>query len=263
MDRPDGAVMTAPGDDGAPADPAGTDRQTRAAVRDGWHEFGAGFAVIAPAAISVMPIGLLYGALAVQKGLSIPEVALASALIFAGSAQFVGLELWTTPASWLLLGLAALTINLRHIMMGASLGRHLGDFSLTQKVTGMALLADETWALAERRARTHVLSPAYYWGLGLPLYLSWVLFSVAGAFAGALIGDPARYGLDFAFAALFIALLVGFWTGPRTGLVITASAVAALAVKGAVGGAWYVIAGGAAGMLAAAILPNRASGDAA
>lgn len=231
-------------------------------VASAWREFLAGASMGAPAAISVVPIGLLYGALATQKGLSPLEIALACALIFAGSAQFVALELWTTPASWVVLGFAALTINLRHIMMGASLGRRLRRFSLLQKLTGMWQLSDESWAMAERRARLAPLTPACFWGVSLVIYLSWLLFSVAGAMLGALMDDPARYGFDFAFAALFTGLIVGFWRGSRTGAVIAASAVAALAVKSVAGGAWFVVAGGLAGMLVAAALPAEGTADA-
>lgn len=77
---------------------------------------------------------------------------------------------------------------------------------------------------------------------------------MAGALLGTLVEDPATIGFDFAFNALFIALVVGFWKGARTGPVIAASAAVAIAAKPLLGGAWYVVAGGIAGMLVAAAI---------
>src|SRR5512141_1230959 len=76
---------------------------------------------IAPALVACIPIGLLYGALAAAKGLSVAETALMSAFVFAGGAQFAAVEIWRTPAPILVLAFSTLLINLRHVLMGASL----------------------------------------------------------------------------------------------------------------------------------------------
>lgn len=217
-------------------------------------ELRAGLLAVAPVAIAVVPIGLVYGAIAVQKGLSPLEVVLTSLLVFAGSAQFVALEFWRDPVPWLALTLTALTINLRHIMMGASISRHLGRSRGFSRYGWMFWLTDEAWALCERRALQRPLTPAFFAGVGLTLYVDWNATSLVGALLGRLIEDPAVYGFDFAFSALFIALVVGFWRGVRTAPVIAASAIVAMLTKPALGGAWYVIAGGIAGMLVAVVV---------
>jgi predicted branched-subunit amino acid permease len=66
------------------------------------------------------------------------------------------------------------------------------------------------------------------------------------------MGDPARYGFDFAFTAIFIGLVAGFWKGRSSLAVVAASAVTAIVVERVVPGAWYVLAGALAGMIAAA-----------
>lgn len=219
-----------------------------------WQEFQQGTIAVLPAAVAVVPFGLLLGALAAQKGLSPLEVGLMSSLVFAGSAQMVAVDVWRDPAPWVLLGLAALTINLRHLMMGASLSLHLGGFRPWQRILGVAFLADEIWALAERRAAMGQLHPAYYAGLGFLLYANFVCSSVAGAILGPAIEDPAAWGFDFAFTAIFIGLIIAFWRGPGTAVVIAASAIAAVLTQTCFGGVWHVLAGGAAGMAAAAAL---------
>jgi 4-azaleucine resistance transporter AzlC len=213
-----------------------------------------GMRAILPLLLAAAPIGFVFGAVAAGNGLSPTETLLMSALVFAGGSQFIAMDLWTHPASWAALGFAALLVNLRHILMGASLERSLQQFRPLQKLPALLVMADENWAIAEARARRIVLTPAFYLGLSLPFYLGWIAASLAGALFGALIGDVAVYGLDFAFPAVFIVLLMGFWKGRETGLVLAASAMAALVVHKLVPGAWYIAAGALAG-LAAAFIP--------
>lgn len=220
-------------------------------------DFLAGLMAIAPAVVAAAPFGLLLGALGAEKGLSPLEVGLMSGLMFAGGAQFVTLDLWTTPAAWASLGLAALLVNLRHVLMGASLNRSMGAFSPAAKVLALLLLADEIWALAERRAATHRLTPAHYAGLAAIMYVNWVFFTVLGAALGAALGDPTEYGFDFAFTAIFIGLIAGFRRAPGFAVVIAASAVAAVAVRALLPGPVSIAAGAAAGVIVAALGADR------
>lgn len=114
-------------------------------------------------------------------------------------------------------------------------------------------LTDEAWALIERRALTHPISASYFAGVAIPLWPTWFCFAALGSWLGSTLGDTTRFGLDFAFAALFIAVLAGFWKGPRTALVLATSAAVAVAVKLLVPGAWYIILGGISGMLVAVV----------
>ncbi len=222
-----------------------------------WSEFRAGAVAVLPAAVAVIPFALLMGALAAQKGLSPLEVGLMSGLVFAGSSQLVAVDIWREPAPWLLLGLTALTINLRHVMMSASLSRHLGAFSWPQRIFGMLFLADEIWALAERRAAQGRLHPAFYAGLAALLYVNWLIWTVTGTIVGPSVRDPAAWGFDFAFTAIFLGLIVGFWRGRGTAFVMAVSAVCAIATQALLGGVWHVMIGGIAGMAAALLLTLR------
>jgi 4-azaleucine resistance transporter AzlC len=218
-----------------------------------WNEAGDGLRDIAPAAFAAVPIGLLFGAVAVGKGLSPAEVILMSALVFAGGAQFAAIEMWSHPAPILALAFSTLLINARHVLMGASLARSVQQFSPWQRALGFAVMADENWALSERRAASRPLTTAYYGAMSLFFWANWVLWAACGAFAGALLGDPSRFGADFAFTALFIALIAAFWRGRRTGLVIAASGLAAALAHVTVGSPWHVAAGAGAGIAAAAL----------
>jgi predicted branched-subunit amino acid permease len=118
----------------------------------------------------------------------------------------------------------------------------------------LAVMVDENWAFAEWQARNGTLTLAYYLGLTLPMVVTWTTASSIGAALGRSFGDPAAYGFDFAFSALFIGILAGFWRGVPTGAVLGASALAAVAAKSLIPGAWYIVIGGVAGMAAASIL---------
>src|SRR4051794_3205211 len=116
-----------------------------------WTEARAGLRDIAPAAVAAIPIGLLFGAVAVGKGMSPTEIGLMSLLVFAGGAQFAAIETWIQPAPILTLAFATFLINARHVLMGASLSSKLA-LSRSQKFAALFFLTDETWALSERRA---------------------------------------------------------------------------------------------------------------
>ncbi len=217
-----------------------------------------GFQSILPLMVAVVPIGLVFGAVAATKGLSALEAMLMSALVFAGGSQFVAMDLWTHPASIAALGTAALLVNIRHVLMGASISRHMTEFSRRQKVMSMLFLADEIWAVAEFRARGHRLTPAWFSGAALPFYLAWVLSGLVGALLGAMVGDPAVIAMDFVFPAVFVILIAGFWRGSDTGLILVGSGAAALLVHHFLPGVWYILGGALGGVAMAAITSRRA-----
>jgi len=209
--------------------------------------------------VACMPFAALCGALAVTKGLSVAAVFAMSLVVFAGGAQFAAIELWTSPVPVFAIVLSTLLINSRHILMGASLRPKLGGLSVAQRVLGCFTLADENWALAERRATVCAISPTYFLVMGLVFWANWVAWSLTGALLGPVLGDPKRLGADFAFPAIFIALIVSLGAGTRSALVIAASAVTAALIRAVIGSPWHVLSGALAGIVVAAILPIETS----
>lgn len=221
-----------------------SDRLDRAEAREGVRD-------ILPIMVAAVPIGLLFGALSVGKGLSILEAGLMSLLVFAGGAQFAAVELWTYPAPILALAFSTLLINARHVLMGASLAPKLKGFSLPQRLAGFYFLTDESWALAERRAMQRPITPAYWFALALLLPLAWISATFLGAWLGSFLGDPKRLGADFAFTALFIGLVAGFWKGRITAFTVVASGAVSALTYITAGPPWHVAAGAFAGIAAA------------
>ncbi|KQV11227.1 branched-chain amino acid ABC transporter permease [Rhizobium sp. Root1203] len=213
-------------------------------------EFLAGARAILPLIVAVVPIGLVFGAMSATSGLSALEATLMSALVFAGGSQFVAMGIWTHPASWAGLGFAAFLVNIRHVLMSASIGTKMQSFSGIQKYVAMLFLADELWAMAEFRAGATKLTLSWYAGIVAPFYAAWVGSTLAGALLGAFLGDLATIGLDFAFPAVFVVLVMRFWKGRETGTVLASSAFAAVLVNHFVPGVWYIAAGAVAGLFA-------------
>ena len=214
-----------------------------------------GLVAILPVVVSVAAYGLLFGTLAAQQGLSPLETFLMSAMVFAGGSQFVALELWTTPAAIWTLTMAALMVNLRHVLMGASLAPALANWPRRRAYGALLFMADENWALAVRRAAERPLSFSYYAVMAAALYVTWTASTTTGAVLGSGLASPERWGLDFAFAAIFLVLLMGLWRGPSKSLwPWLAAAVAAVATHQVLAGAWYVLAGAAAGTLVGAAM---------
>lgn len=228
---------------------------SRSASASPRSEFLAGAFAALPATAAVAPFAILLGALAAEKGLSSLETGLMSAIVFAGSAQFAALDTWTHPAAAAALAVVVLVVNLRHVLMSASIRRKMDAFPRIGRVAAMLFLADEIWAFAEMRAARRPLTPAYFAGLVAPFYSTWIAASVAGGLIGRSIAEPHALGLDFAFIAIFIALIAGFRKRPWFLPTLAASAAAAVIVRSLAPGPIYIAAGAIAGCVAAAIGP--------
>jgi 4-azaleucine resistance transporter AzlC len=225
----------------------------------------AGVRAILPVAIAAVPIGGLYGAVAVAKGLSVAEATLMSIIVFAGGAQFAAVEIWSWPIPVFALVVSTLLINSRHVLMGMSLTPKLRGFSRGEILGGFYFLTDESWSLAEARALHRPVTPAFWFAVSTVLPIAWVSSTLLGALAGTFLGPPERYGADFAFAALFIGLIAGFWrarhrdiflarklpAAGRTLIPIFASGLVAALVYVTAGPPWHVLAGAFAGIAAA------------
>jgi len=222
-----------------------------------------GFIDILPLMAGAAPFALLLGSLAVQKGMSPLEVTLMSTSVYAGSSQFIAIDIWSTPVPVLAIVGTTLLVNLRHVLMGAALAPHLGKLNRWQRFFFVSIHSDETWAMALQRVSQsgQGLSPAYVLGMIVPFYLQWPVWTLVGALAGGLVEDPGVYGFDYVFPAVFITLVVGFWKASRQTLVILVSVAVAMAAYHLFEGVWYIFLAGVAGTVAGALLykPQHAS----
>lgn len=175
------------------------------------HEFVAGMRAILPLLIGSVPFAIIFGAVAVASGISPLTAAAMSAIVFAGSAQFVGIGMVTAGASTWVIVLTTLIVNLRHVLYAATLAPHLKHLSQRWLFPLGFLLTDESFVVAIQRYNRDDGSPLKHWyhfGTAASLYVNWQFFTWVGLWAGRAIPNPAAWGLDFAFPATFIGMLI-------------------------------------------------------
>ena len=218
-------------------------------------EWRRGMKASVPVLLGFVPFGLVLGAQASQKQLNAMEVALMTGLNFGGGSEFAAIELWTSPPHLLVIAAMTLLVNSRHLLMGATLAPHLRHLPLKKALPALFFMCDEAWAMgledARRDPRKPALSLAYYMGLSLCLWLTWIVCTALGALIGPALGDLRSYGFDMAFAAVFLVLLRGMWRGVHAALPWLFSLVTAAAFYLLIPGGWYVLAGTVAGLVAA------------
>lgn len=212
-----------------------------------------------PVMLGFVPFALVLGAQAAEKGFTIVEVPLMTGLNFGGGSEFAAVELWTSPPHILLIAAITFLVNSRHLLMGATLAPLLRHLPRRKALMALFFMCDESWAmaLADAKKAGGKLSLGYFFGVAFGLYVSWVVFTTIGAFAGPLLGDITRYGFDMAFPAVFLVMLAGMWKGPNAALPWLVSLVAAGAVHIVIPGAWYVPAGALSGLLSAFLLARN------
>ena len=223
-------------------------------------QFYAGARACIPVCISVAAYGLVWGVLARGAGLSLFEVAMMSGLVFAGSAQFVALDLWTATPATLPVGplvIAALIVNLRYLLLTATLRPLYPDKGLWRGALSMYLVTDENWAMTVGAMTRGGGSVAFLLGGGALAWISWMSTNLIGYGLGSAIDDPARWGLDFAFTATFLALLLGMWKGRSDLIPWLVAALAAIVTSHFVDGSWHILVGGLAGSLVGAWVEVR------
>jgi 4-azaleucine resistance transporter AzlC len=189
-----------------------------------------------PLAPGIVAFGLLYGVMARQVGFRPWEACAMSLIVHAGSAQFTAVGMWEAAGALPII-LMTLAINLRHLLLGASIAPYLRGLSTPWKALLALWMSDESYALAiaeyERGRGSHL----YFLGTNVGIYLIWPVSGLVGALLGTAIPDPGQYGLDLVFPLAFLGLLMAF-------------------LKDCVGVAVALVAGGLA-LLGAFLLPGK------
>ena len=121
----------------------------------------------------------------------------------------------------------------------------------------MFVVSDEQWALTMGEMQKGRGSVAFLLGTGVTSWFAWMSSTVIGRLLGSVIDDPTRYGLDFAFTATFLALLLGMWKGKSDLIPWLVAALAAIVSARLIPGNWYIIIGGLLGSLAGALVEMR------
>jgi len=167
------------------------------------------------AALPLAPAPVLFGAsfglLAQEAGFGALAAIAMSATTFAGSAQFAAASILETGGGAAAAIVAAALLNARYVPLSVSVAT-IFPGGAARRLAEAQLIVDESWAISGRSGRFEYLILV---GVGLLFYPLWVGGTALGALAGEAIGDAQSLGLDAAFPALFLALLVPYLRSRR------------------------------------------------
>jgi 4-azaleucine resistance transporter AzlC len=161
----------------------------------------------APIVMGYLPVGAAFGVLAHKTGLSLLNTVLMSLMVFAGSAQLIAVAMFAAGMPPLSIVATTFVVNLRHLLMTASLAPWLKPLKRWQLALFAYEVTDESFALHSTRFNRDDRSLPVSFMINAIAHLSWVLASFIGYLAGGAIPDIRPLGLDYALPAMFIALL--------------------------------------------------------
>ncbi|MFB7613230.1 AzlC family ABC transporter permease [Kitasatospora sp. NPDC056181] len=172
-------------------------------------------------------VGASFGAISVSGGLPLWVPIAMSVLVFAGGSQFAAVGVVLSGGGALAAVATGLVLNARLLPFGFTVADVL-DGPWWRRLLGAHVLTDESAAFVllqpDRRGRR-----AAFWVCGVALFVVWNVAAVLGAAAGGLIGDTDALGLDAAFPAVLLALVLPSLTDRRTRAAALAGAVVAVA----------------------------------
>jgi predicted branched-subunit amino acid permease len=208
--------------------------------------------------------GVSFGAVSVAAGLSVLQTCALSLVMFTGASQFAFVGVVASGGAPLSGALTALMLGTRNTLYGLKLAPLLG-FRGWRRAGAAQLVIDESTAMSVTRESREAARVGFL-TTGLSVFALWNLFTLVGAVAGNLIGDPRNYGLDAAVGGAFLALLWPRLSDPRNRVIAVCGAAVALGVVPiTAAGVPVLVAGGVAllaGLLTLAVddpteLPRR------
>lgn len=221
------------------------------------NEFTKGFIANLPIGLSVFAYGSVLGVLCTQKDIALYELILMNVFIFAGSSQFVIVDMWSSSLDILSITLSALLINLRYFLITASLNPLFINSSKKDKFKYIHFTTDESWAITMQRLKQEEITPIFLFGGGFCIFLTWLFGTVFGYELGGFIANPRDYGLDFAFVAIFFALALSMFKGKSDLVPWLVTALVAVFFEYMFEGKIYIILGAISGSLCAVYLSNK------
>lgn len=194
--------------------------------------FVQGMRDVAPAIPANVPFGVVVGVTAVGVGMSALEVVGMSMFVFAGAAQIAAIDLIGKNAPAAIVVLTVLVVNLRYVMYSASIAPYFTRYSKRWRLLLAYFLLDVDYALSVTTFAEDETADRrwYYLGTAVPIWMTWVAATTAGAVLGASV--PASWQLDFAIPLLFLSLLAPAISDRRTVAAAVGGGVVAVAGAG-------------------------------
>jgi len=162
-----------------------------------------------PIVLGYLPLGMAFGVLAKEAGLSVMQATMMSVLCFTGAGQYITIGIMQAGGAIITIIIANFLVNLRYLLFSASTVPYLKErmpvFTASLLSYG---LTDETCAVAMNHYQDHPATAAYMAGLNLTSHLGWIGGTLLGALLGSFITNTDKFGLGFALPAMYTCLLI-------------------------------------------------------
>ena len=171
--------------------------------------FSRGMLDIAPHMLSVIPFGIICGAIGVDLGFNPYLVYAMSIIIFGGASQIVLLQLFSGGASSLVILSSVGAVNSRHLLYGAVLSEYLSTLRLTWKIILSYVMVDQAFAVSNtyfKNNRKNKNKHFHLLGAGFTCWTIWQVSTILGIVLGSVV--PEELGLSFTISLTFLALLI-------------------------------------------------------
>jgi len=190
-----------------------TRSETQTHISTPAREFWTGARLMIPLVVGAAPFGVIFGAVAIMNGLSPLAAVAMSAFVFAGSSQFIGVNLVASGATLPIIWLTTFVVNLRHALYSTTLAPYVKHLPRRWLILLGFLLTDEAFFTVVTRYNEPDESSHKHWyflGAALALYVNWQIFTWIGIVAASTVDRDqlANLGLDFALTVTFTGMLI-------------------------------------------------------
>lgn len=171
---------------------------------------GYAFRASLPVMAGYLVLGMGFGVLLHDQGYSWWWAAVMSLLIYAGSLQYLAVDLLAAGAGIITTALMSLVVNFRHLFYGITM---LERYKKAGRVRPYLIFAltDETFSLVcQENLPDGVREKGYYFWVSLFNHCYWIVGSVLGTFVGNILGEHTQ-GIDFSMTALFVIIFIQQW----------------------------------------------------
>ena len=172
-------------------------------------------------------LGIGFGVLMDTKGFGLLHSFLMAVFIYAGSMQYVGVELLASAASYLTVFIMTIMVNIRHLFYGIGMLDKYKDLK-KHKLYDIFALTDETFSIACNRKMSGLNKEDYYFYLSLFNHCYWI----AGCVLGSILGDVLPFdfrGIEFSMTVLFIVVVIDQWEKNKDHTPVILSFIASIA----------------------------------
>lgn len=175
----------------------------------------AAFPFTVPVMLGYISVGIAFGLLAEKSGLNFLWALLMSLAIYAGSMQFIAINLIVSGLGLVEIGLMTLFVNIRHLFYGLSFIDRFKTMG-RKKLYMIFSLSDETYSLlCAAEAPEGINSDQFLFSISLLNQIYWLIGTLLGSIAGNLIKFNTA-GIDFAMTALFVVIFIEQWKSFKT-----------------------------------------------